>query len=262
MRSTYDAMRRLRPLPSRGRRGPRQLPARSSGVCRLSERGGPKLDSDRDICIIVEMQLQRPLAVVASSVSVDVLAVLAQADAAFTPPELHRVIGEHSEDGVRRALRMLDQQGIVLSERVGQAGRYRLNRQHLAAPHLVALAALRQTLIDQLRTLIDGWSVPCAYAALFGSAARGDMAVDSDIDLFVVRTQGVDIGDQRWDDQIDMLEATTQAWTGNDVRALQQDEAEVRGGLRAGRRVLVDIRDHGVRLAGTSDILRPTTAGG
>lgn len=208
------------------------------------------------------MQLQRPLAVISSSVSVDVLAVLARADAAFTPPEVHRVIGEHSEDGVRRALRMLDHQGIVLSERVGQAVRYRLNREHLAAPHIVALATLRQTLIDQLRDLIDGWSVPCAYAALFGSAARGDMAVDSDIDLFVVRPDGVDVNDPEWGDQIESLEATTRMWTGNDVRTLQQDEAEVGDGLRAGRRVLVDIRDYGVPLAGKSDMLRVTTAAG
>ncbi len=208
------------------------------------------------------MQLQRPLGVIASSVSVDVLAVLARADAVFTPPEVHRVIGHHSEDGVRKALRMLDRQGIVVSERSGQAVRYQLNRQHLAAPHIVALASLRQTLIDRLRNVIDGWTVPCAYAALFGSAARGDMAVDSDIDLFVVRPAEVDAENPQWGDQIDSLEATTRAWTGNDVRTLQQDAAEVRDGLRLGLRVLADIIEQGVRLGGMADVLRLTTAAG
>lgn len=208
------------------------------------------------------MQLQRPLGVIASSVSVDVLAVLARADAVFTPPEVHKVVGEHSEDGVRKALRTLDRQGIVLSERSGQAVRYQLNRQHLAAPHIVALASLRQTLIDRLRDVIDGWSLPCTYASLFGSAARGDMGVESDIDLFVVRPTEVDAEDPQWNDQVDSLEARTRAWTGNDVRTLQQDAAEVRDGLRLGLRVLADIREQGVRLGGSPNVLRATTAVG
>lgn len=202
------------------------------------------------------MQLQRPLGVIASSVSADVLGVLARAYAEFTPPEVHRLIGHHSEDGVRKALRMLDRQGIVLSERSGQAVRYQLNRQHLAAPHIVALASLRQTLIDRLRDVIDGWTVPCAYAALFGSAARGDMAVDSDIDLFIVRMAEIDAENPQWIDQVDSLEAKTKAWTGNDVRTLQQASDEVQTGLGLGLRVLSDIREQGVRLGGTSDLFR------
>jgi predicted nucleotidyltransferase len=218
------------------------------------------IDKGRDICTIVEMQLQRPIGVIAPSVSADVLAVLAHADAAFTPPEVHRLLGAHSVDGVRRALAALTAQGIVIGQRSGQAVRYELNRHHLAAPYIVALAALRDELLMRLTERIEAWESPCLYAALFGSAARNDMRLESDIDLFVVRPDVIDPDDAGWLSQIDTLEADTARWTGNDVRTLHYSEEELRTGLLAGDRVLDDIRDEGIRLTGPASLLRQVGA--
>jgi predicted nucleotidyltransferase len=214
------------------------------------------IDKSRDICTIVDMQLQRPLGVIAPSVSADVLTVLARAETAFTPPEVHRLVGAHSVDGVRRALASLTAQGIVIGQRSGQAVRYELNRHHLAAPHIAAMAGLRDELLLRLTTQIEGWESPCRYSALFGSAARNDMRLDSDIDLLVVRPDVIDADDTGWLAQIDTLEADTARWTGNDVRTLHYSEAELRAGLRAGDRVLEDIRNEGIRLTGPASLLR------
>ena len=199
------------------------------------------------------MQVNRSLRVIAPTVSADVLGVLAGAEASFTPPEIHRLLGEHSVDGVRRALHGLVEQGIVRPARSGNAVRYELNRQHLAAPSVLALARLRDVLIERLQRRIEGWATQCTSAALFGSAATASMRPDSDIDLFVVRPNAVTVDDRVWRRQIDSLEAKVAAWTGNDVRTLEYDEDEVAAGVRAGDRVLADIRDRGVLLAGSRE---------
>lgn len=208
------------------------------------------------------MQLQRPFRVITPTVDGDVLRVLAGADASFTPPRVHSLMGRHSESGVRRSLQRLAEQGIVSQQRVGQAVTYRLNREHLAAPHIVAIAGLYQDLLASLRDLLRQWSVPCEYAALFGSAVRREMRPDSDIDVFVVRPSAVDGDDPTWRVQLDSLPSRVSAWTGNDTRVLEFDAGEVATGLEEAAGVLVDIRTEGVRLFGPATYLRGALVSG
>jgi len=79
------------------------------------------------------MELGRPLATITPTLDGDVLAVLAQHGATFTTGQLHRVLTQHSQEGIRKVLVRLTRQGVVDSERVGNAFTYRLNKDHLAA---------------------------------------------------------------------------------------------------------------------------------
>ncbi len=117
------------------------------------------------------MLLQAPLAVVTPTIDGDVLAVLARAEASFTPPQVQAIVGRHSTEGVRKALKRLVAQGIVDADRVGNAVNYRLNREHLAAPAIIELANLRTTLLDRVAEHVDAWPVPARLVMLFGSAA-------------------------------------------------------------------------------------------
>ena len=108
-------------------------------------------------------------------------------------------------------LRRLAAQGVVSAERVGPAFAYRLNRAHLAAEPITALAGIRATFLTRLEQLLASWSQPAAYAAVFGSAGRGTMRPDSDIDLLLVRSDGPD---DTWDAQVNDLVSTVSAWTG------------------------------------------------
>lgn len=196
------------------------------------------------------MQLDRPIRVVTPTVDGDVLAVLARADAEFTPPEVHRLVGDHSEDGVRKALQRLAGQGIVRSRRAGHAVLYQLNRRHLAAGAVIELAQLRDTLLARLRDRLDTWLVKPRYAAMFGSAATGGMRSESDIDIFVVRPSEVDGDAEGWRSQLLDLESDVSSWVGNDVRVLEYSDREVAEGLSSSDRVLADIEAGGIRLAG------------
>ena len=204
------------------------------------------------------MQLDRPFRAITPTVDGDVLAVLARAEAAFTPPEVHRLLGERSEAGVRNALSRLREQGIVDAERIGHAWTYRLNREHLAAGPVIELAHLQASFLRRVREAIVGWSVHARYAALFGSAAGGSMKPNSDIDLFLVRSSETDADDPSWTTQVRDLTTAVSRWTGNDARVLEYSDDEVDVGLRQGDRVLADIAADGVTLHGPTRFLRLT----
>ncbi len=165
------------------------------------------------------MEAQRPLAVVTPTLDGDVLAVFAQADTTFTTGQLHRMLPRFSEDGIRKALGRLSEQGIVSSERAGNAYLYRFNRNHLAAGPILELAQLRVTLLSRIEERIDTWRWPPVYAAVFGSMERGTATTSSDVDLLLVRPD--EVADNEWDTQVVELAADISKWTGNDARPIE-----------------------------------------
>lgn len=188
--------------------------------------------------------MTRPLAVVTPTLDGDVLMSLARADASFTTGQLHRMLPSASQDGVRRALQRLVAQGVVTADRVGNAYSYRLNREHLAAEHVIGLANLMSALLARLTARLEAWDPQPVYAAVFGSAARGGMHFDSDIDLLLVRPGTAD--EESWEEQVQALTADMTRWTGNDARALILDDEDV---VR-GEPVLQDVLAHGLTVAG------------
>lgn len=150
-------------------------------------------------------------------------------------------------------------QGIVDAVTVGPSKLYSLNRDHLAAPCVVTLAGLRDQVIDRLRQRLALWEKPAVYSALFGSAASGQMRTDSDIDVFVVRPDGIADDDPTWVRQLQDLAHDGSRWTGNDLRILEMSEAGATVGL-VDEPVLGDIRERGLWLAGPESYLRTRSA--
>jgi hypothetical protein len=201
------------------------------------------------------MELQAPFRVITPTLDGDVLGVLASADADFTPPQVHRLLGRHSVDGVRRVLVRLAEQGIALSRPAGRAQLYRLNRDHLAAPAILQLARAKELLLERLSGLVKGWRVPCEYGAVFGSATRTDMGPGSDLDLFLVRPEDVGPDDPFWFQQTIALSKATTAWTGNDTRILEYGADELRAAVGAADPVLSSVRLDGLPFAGPDGYL-------
>ncbi len=191
------------------------------------------------------MLFHRPLATVTPSLDGDVLALLARADTGFTTGQLHRMLAGRSEEGIRRVLHRLVDQGVVTAEAAGNAWLYRLNREHLAADAIIALANLAVTLLDRLGGRLAGWSIPPRYASVFGSAARGTMTADSDIDLLLIQPDDAMTG---WGIEVDRLAADVTHWTGNDCRPLVFTAQEM--GAAAAEPVLAEIAVHGLTVAG------------
>lgn len=192
------------------------------------------------------MLLNRPLATVTPTLDGDVLAVLAQHEVTFTAGQLHRILDRYSEEGIRKVLQRLVRQGIVKSARVGATYTYELNREHLAADSIIQLARLPQRLLQQIEKYLENWDLRPQYAAIFGSAARGTMTEESDIDILLVRADDAPL--DIWDAQVSALASDISRWTGNDARPLEYTVSE----LLAARndQVVRDVKKDGLTVAG------------
>lgn len=193
------------------------------------------------------MELNRPLATITPTLDADVLALLAQHKVVFTAGQLHRMLSKYSEEGIRKVLVRLTRQGIVHSERLGNAYGYHLNRHHLAADPIIALANLQSTLLSRLEDRLEHWTVPPKYAAVFGSVARGTMTAESDLDLLLVLPD--DAPRSIWDDQVEALAAVVTKWTGNDTRPLEYTVGEL--AAAHDEPVLHDVLREGLTVAGS-----------
>lgn len=197
------------------------------------------------------MDLSRPLSTVTPTLDGDVLALLAQQRGGFTTGQLHRMLTRYSEEGIRKVLGRLTHQGVVHSERVGNAYSYRLNREHLAAGAIIELANIQGTLLTRLEERLKSWDLPPRYAALFGSAARGTMTPESDIDLLLVRAD--DTIRSTWDEQVGALMADVTWWTGNDTRPVEYTVSELLAATD--EPVLHDVLREGLTVAGSREWL-------
>lgn len=191
------------------------------------------------------MDVSSPISSVVPGIGGLVLAILSRTTQPLTGRRIAAMLAPvASQSGVNDALRDLVRHGLVLREHAGSAYLHRLNRHHLAAPAVVALASLRQSLVDAIVDHVNRWEVSAQAVWLFGSTARGDGHVDSDVDLLVVRPVDVDEDDPRWEDQLSGLTEAVHAWTGNPAGILEHDRTSL-GALATSRDALIDdlVRD-------------------
>lgn len=203
------------------------------------------------------MDFAHPLRVIAPTLDGDVLTVLAGAKDEFSGRRLHGLVGHGSEAGIRKAAERLVNQGIVLRSQAGQAKLYRLNRQHVCAEGIEQIAAARSNLLTRLRADFRTWQVQPRAAALFGSAARGEASPGSDIDVLVIRPAAVEEDSATWRRQLNRLERSATAWTGNDARLVELGEGE----LPQARALLEEALGDGIELAGSLSAIRHALGG-
>lgn len=195
------------------------------------------------------MDVSNPIRSVIPSVHGDVLAVLARTDAPLTGRGIAGLIDGVSPAGVQKALVALTEAGVVLVERHPPANLYRLNRSHLAADAIVELASIRSRLLSAMREHLGSWRPRPWGAWLFGSAARGDGSVGSDIDVLIVRPDRVSELDHDWTAQVERFVADVSAWTGNPCAVVEYSRTEFDELLASGSRLATDLRADALTLA-------------
>lgn len=196
------------------------------------------------------MDMSDPFSAVCPTLDGPVLSVLAGTSRALSARDVSRLVRRGSWSGVRRTLHRLAAQGIVGVDEVGGAQLYTLNRRHVAASAVELLSDLRGEVIRRLSASLSSWTVPPRHASLFGSVARGDGDLASDVDLFIVRPAKVSPDDPTWRAQLATLAADVYDWTGNHAGISEVGSNEV---AKAGRSAAgKSIRDDGILLAGTA----------
>jgi predicted nucleotidyltransferase len=206
------------------------------------------------MCSILEdehMDVAHPIRVVVPTLDGPVLEVLSRTTRPLTGREVHRLARTGSPNGIRLALARLTEQGIVDAEQRSTAVFYIANRNHLAWPAVEALSSLRRNLLQRLRSELSSWQPAPIHASLFGSAARQDGDVASDIDILLIRPDDVAEDDPRWAQQVDQLRHQVETWTGNRCQPFQLDRRRLDEHARAHDPLIEAWLRDAVPLAGT-----------
>jgi DNA-binding transcriptional ArsR family regulator len=174
------------------------------------------------------MNVSRPYHTVCSNLSGELLVVLAGTTRPLTGREVAKLVKGGSQTGVNRALHRLVEHGIVNAQEAGKAILYTLNRKHIAAQAVEKLAGMREELLRRLRNSLSKWKIAPHHASLFGSTARADGDIFSDIDIFLVRPGNVDEENPQWRSQVERWVRDIRAWTGNNVGLSEIPEKQIR----------------------------------
>lgn len=191
------------------------------------------------------MDVSMPITTVVPSLDGPVLAALAATVEPVGLSAVHARAGRGSKSGVRSVLLRMVEDGLVHEV----PGGYVLNRDHLAAPAVELLASLHGELINRIRGVVEKWPTPAALVGLFGSAARRDGDVDSDIDVLVVSD------DPNLADHVDELAAQIRRWTGNRAQVIGRTPTEIARLRGAKERILAEWDRDLVVIAGERDAL-------
>lgn len=184
------------------------------------------------------MDMSLPINTVIPTLDGLVLTVLARTTQPLTGRRVHQLASGGSETGTRRVLHRLAATGLVIANQVGGSIQFSLNREHLAARPVIELTRLRQELFDRIGTAIKDWAVPPIHAGVFGSTARGDGDLDSDVDLLLVHRYD-DLPPQ-WTDQVGELAEQVHAWTGNHLQTYALSNADLGRHFAAAEPILND----------------------
>lgn len=207
------------------------------------------------------MNLSEPLDGLTTAVEAAVLRVLARADAGFSGRQVHALAGIGSTSSVHRALTGLVRVGVVSAEPRPPSIIYRANREHVLWPVIELGLEARSRAFDSIRGFFDDnvpEEVPVEWhvsAVLYGSVARRDSNIDSDVDLLVVFPDGFN-EDARADFTY-RLAAHVERVTGNEAQVLSVDRSELAQRIAEGDPLVLNALADGIHIFG--EPLRPTT---
>jgi hypothetical protein len=196
------------------------------------------------------MDLTFPAHAVVSTLDAEVLLTLAGTTLPMTGNQVRRVAGKGSLRGVQLVLQRLERHGLIDVVGAGSSNLYSLNREHVAAPAVLALVDLRGQLFKRISDEISKWSIQPIAAAVFGSAARGDGGLKSDIDLCIIRPSKVLDDDPQWENQIAALGTLVRRWSGNTASVIQVSPAQVTEMLTRNEPIVESLRCDAVSLFG------------
>lgn len=162
------------------------------------------------------MNLGDPSDVGLAHVPAALLATLKSTSGAMSIRQLARVSGV-SLARTQHWVNHWAERGVVIQQHAGRAVMCSMNYEHLMTASLLALACVRESTLDRITTEVAAWEVPPLSVTAFGSFARGDGSVRSDIDLLVVHEAE---DPQAWDHQLTRSAEILENTLGNPVQWL------------------------------------------
>ena len=169
-----------------------------------------------------------------------VLAALLRTETPLTGRQVHGLVSDYSLWTVQGALKALMQLGLINTQTVGRAGVHTVNEDHVAlAPLRALLDPIAALTVTSRESVGDGTG---KTVILFGSVARGEAHLTSDIDLAVIAAPG-------WDGRTD-LENRVRTRLGNNCDVLVFTPEDFAGPPEKSEPVIREILRDGVALIG------------
>ena len=207
------------------------------------------------------MDFVRPVEAIVPGAQGRVLAVLSQTTAELNQRTIAQLSGV-SQAQASRVLPALVELGVIERREVPPSSLFRIVREHVATRAILALARSTDTVLDELGEMAKSLPVPPESVIVFGSFARHEAGIDSDIDMVVVRPSDVDEDDERWAASVEQWRAEVRRLTGNPVEMLEVSIDEARSRLRGRSPLWTEIGRAGRVVHGASlDELRLTRHG-
>jgi predicted nucleotidyltransferase len=191
------------------------------------------------------MDLGSPVLDVAPAVRGALLQALARLEHPVTRRQLAAAAGV-APGNASAVIEDLIASGLVSETVAGRSSLVLLNRNHLAAGPLLALAGLRGELIRRLRERLSGWT-DLRGAWLFGSVARGEAGKRSDVDLLIVAD---DLESADLHERLSGLQAQVRTWTGNELQLVEHSPTSWTKLIGSKNPLVEQIRIDGIALAG------------
>ena len=197
------------------------------------------------------MDFTRPIEAVVPDAQGRILAVLCRTSAELNLRTLADLSGVSLAHAARVVPRLVEL-GMVDRREVPPSVLVRIVPEHLAVRPLLALAGLRESLLEELRGSAKRIRPVPANITLFGSVARGDGDAASDLDLVIVRAAGVAEDDSKWEGTVAAYVERIARVSGNPVNRIDASIDEVPGLVRSRAELWRAVRREGVVLAGRS----------
>jgi len=195
------------------------------------------------------MDFTRPVEAVVPDAQGRILAVLCRTSAELNLRTLADLSGVSLAHAARVVPRLVEL-GMVDRREVPPSVLVRIVPEHLAVRPLLALAGLRDGLLEELRRSAKRIRPAPANVTLFGSVARGDGDAASDLDLVIVRAAGVAEDDSNWERTVAAYVERIARVSGNPVNRIDVSIDEVPGLVRSRAELWRAVCREGVVLAG------------
>ena len=133
----------------------------------------------------------------------------------MTGRQVTEVIRSNSPSHVRRALKKLEDLGLVTSRQVGNAYVYETNKEHILWPVIQTINSSIDIFKQRVRELVLTSEAPDATVWLYGSTARKQSTIKSDIDLVLIVPE--ETSDDILNELTTQLSVCGELWTGNET---------------------------------------------
>jgi predicted nucleotidyltransferase len=194
------------------------------------------------------VDFKRPVQAVVPGSQGRILAVLAETTGELSLRTIARLAGV-SPAQASRILPQLVQLGMVERREAPPTALFHFVHENIASLFVLGLSRSRDYVLGELGRRAETLRVRPLSVVVFGSLARGEAEESSDVDVLIVRPEGLD--DDGWSASVEEWRRSARLLTGNQVEVLEAEASEVGRLLRSHKPLWKDIARDGVVVFGT-----------